>query len=94
MPVGVYIRENETFTNHEIDIQKDDTIYIYSDGYIDQFGGKEGRKFLTKYFKLLLLDIQEEEMPRQRRILKENLMEWLDGKYEQLDDILVLGIKF
>jgi len=93
MPVGIYIKENESFTNHSIDIQKGDSIYIFSDGYIDQFGGVEGRKFLTKYFKKLILSIQEKPMEEQKNILEETLKEWLGGIYEQLDDILVIGIK-
>lgn len=93
MPVGIYIKENDSFTNHSIDIQKGDTLYVFSDGFIDQFGGSEGRKFLTKYFKKLLLSVQDKPMEEQKDIIENTLNDWLGYNYKQLDDILVIGIK-
>ena len=92
MPIGIYIKEKESFTNHEIDIQKNDTFYIFSDGYSDQFGGPDGRKFKTKEFKKLLLSIHKKPLIEQKEILNKKIDNW-KGDYDQLDDIIVLGIR-
>ena len=89
----------KSFTNHELTLQKDDTIYMFSDGYVDQYGGEQGKKFMAARFKQLLLDIQDRIMFDQKDILEHTLDEWmgLTGKYEkqyeQIDDILVMGIR-
>ncbi len=92
MPIGIHIKEKDSFTIHEIDLQKGDTFYIFSDGYPDQFGGDKGRKFKTKSFKELLLNIQKFPMDRQKNILHDKTMEWR-GDIEQVDDIIVIGIR-
>jgi len=92
MPVGVHINEKESFTLREIQIQKNDCIYMFSDGYVDQFGGNSNRKFMAKNFKELLLKISEKEMSEQRTILDDTIDQWI-GPYDQLDDILVMGIR-
>ena len=80
------------FTNHEIELQKGDTIYIFSDGYQDQFGGSKGKKFMIKRFKELLLSIHEKPMVEQREILSSTINDW-KGNVEQVDDILVIGVR-
>ncbi len=92
MPIGIHFREKESFTNNKLKIKKNDRIYLFSDGYYDQFGGKRGRKFLKKNFKKLLKSIYEKKMEEQKIILKETLNNWKKN-YEQIDDILVLGIE-
>jgi serine phosphatase RsbU (regulator of sigma subunit)/uncharacterized protein HemY len=92
MPIGIYIREKESFTNNEIKLEKGDTFYIFSDGYADQFGGEKGGKFKTKAFKQLLADIQSKSMEEQHEILNKTIDEWR-GDIEQIDDIIVLGIR-
>ncbi len=92
MPIGIHFREKESFTNNKLKIKKNDKIYLFSDGYYDQFGGKRGRKFLKKNFKKLLKSIYEKKMEEQKIILKETLNNWKKN-YEQIDDILVLGIE-
>jgi serine phosphatase RsbU (regulator of sigma subunit) len=92
MPIGVHDRLNVPFTNHVIDLQKNDSVYILSDGYIDQFGGTQGKKFMAKRFKQLLLDIQVYNMPEQREFLDKTIVEWR-GDIDQIDDIMVLGFK-
>ncbi len=92
MPIGIYIKEKESFTNNEIDLKKGDTFYIFSDGYVDQFGGEDGSKFKTKNFKQLLLEIHQKPMAEQREILDKRVDEWR-GKWEQVDDIIVLGVR-
>ncbi len=92
MPIGIYIREKESFTLHEIDLQKGDTFYIFSDGFVDQFGGENGGKFKAKPFKKLLLSIQEQSMQEQYLTLDRTMTEWR-GEMEQIDDIIVIGVR-
>ena len=92
MPIGIYVKEKESFTNNEIDLQKGDVFYISSDGYQDQFGGDRGMKFKTKNYKQLLLEIHQKPMAEQREILNTRIDEWR-GKWEQVDDIIILGIR-
>ena len=80
------------FTSHTFDISIPTTFYIYSDGYQDQFGGKEGKKFMKKRLRELLGEISTQPMPKQKQILEATLDNWMDG-HEQIDDILVMGIE-
>ena len=91
-PVSIYLKEAE-FTHQKIEVQKDDCIYIFSDGYIDQFGGNHGDKFKSKRFKELLIEISDQPMSEQKIILEHMLEEWMHDKYAQLDDILVFGVR-
>ncbi|PKP11655.1 MAG: hypothetical protein CVU09_02145 [Bacteroidetes bacterium HGW-Bacteroidetes-4] len=92
MPIGIYIREKESFTNNEIELQPGDTFYIFSDGYADQFGGPTGGKFKSKPFKELLLSIQDKSMEEQREILNTTIDQWR-GEIDQIDDIIVMGVR-
>lgn len=92
MPIGIYIKEKDSFTNNEIDLQKGDVFYLFSDGFQDQFGGEDGSKFKTKNFKKLLLEIHQKPMAQQREILDKRIDEWR-GKWEQVDDIIVMGVR-
>lgn len=91
MPIGIFMT-HEPFTNQTIDVKPGDTLYIFSDGYVDQFGGEEGKKFKAKPFKDLLISIQDKSMEEQREILDTTIEEWKDG-YSQIDDILIIGIR-
>ena len=92
MPVAIHKNADKSFTNHELDIKKDDIIYMFSDGYPDQIGGEKGRKFMSRKFKQLLLEIHQKPMEEQKQILNQKFEEWKNG-YQQLDDILVIGAK-
>jgi len=92
MPVGVYVRELESFSNKEVTLKTGDCLYFYTDGYYDQFGGKNGRKFLSGNFKKMLLKIQDKTLPEQKIILEKTLASW-KGDNNQVDDITVLGIR-
>ncbi len=92
MPIGISIKSTQPFTNNEIDIVKGSSLYIFSDGYVDQFGGPQGKKFMSRAFKKLILEIQDKTMKEQGRILNEKFEEW-KGELDQVDDILVIGIK-
>jgi serine phosphatase RsbU (regulator of sigma subunit) len=90
-PIGMYERM-EPFTLHETIVNKGDTIYMFSDGYADQFGGREGEKFKTKALKELLLHIQGNTMREQQAILLNVFNDWKNG-IEQVDDVCVIGIR-
>jgi len=91
MPIGIYTQLTP-FENIEIDIQEGDSIYSFSDGYIDQFGGPKGKKFMIKRMKQLLVNINHLPMSEQHKMLDKTLLEW-QGEEEQIDDILVIGYK-
>jgi len=93
MPVGVNAIEEDSFTNHSISLITGDQVYIFSDGFADQFGGPRDRKFKYGPFKNLLTEISTLEMHEQKKMLKKELYAW-KGDKEQVDDILVFGIKF
>jgi len=91
MPVALHEQMLE-FESRELELSKDDKLYIFSDGFVDQFGGPKGKKFMKKRFKETLLKIYELPMQRQREELNRVFEEW-KGENEQLDDVLVIGIK-
>ncbi len=92
MPIGISPRMNEKFTLFDWDLERGISYYLFSDGYIDQFGGPDGRKFMKKNFKRLILEIQDYPMNKQKEILEQNLKSWM-GQTPQIDDILVMGIR-
>ncbi|MBN4051177.1 tetratricopeptide repeat protein [bacterium AH-315-M05] len=91
-PVGFHMGEQTPFTNHEIQLKKGDTIYIFSDGYQDQFGGSRGKKYMSKRFRQLFIDVQTMNMDEQKEHLDKTIEEW-KGDREQVDDILVIGVR-
>ena len=92
MPLGYYQGKFKAFTNKEIELEFGDVIYLFSDGFVDQKGGKEGKKFLSKNFRELLLQIHDEPLREQKSILDKTITEWI-GKNSQIDDILVMGFR-
>lgn len=91
VPIGYY-EINENFTLHETVIEKNDTIYLFSDGINDQFGGPNTKRFMLKQLKKTLLENHNESMLSQKEIITEELNTW-KGELDQTDDILVLGIR-
>jgi tetratricopeptide (TPR) repeat protein len=90
-PIGKYT-DPKPFTTHEIEVKKGDSIYIFTDGYVDQFGGEKGKKFKSSNFRELLLSIQDKSMSAQREILNDKFESW-KSNIEQNDDVSVIGIK-
>ncbi|MCC7514332.1 MAG: SpoIIE family protein phosphatase, partial [Bacteroidia bacterium] len=86
------IKHNNQFTNHQIKIQQKDTIYLFSDGYADQFGGEQGKKLMTKKLKEILVSIQHLGMSEQKVYLQNYFNAW-KGNHEQVDDVLIIGIR-
>lgn len=95
MPIGYYVNQTEHFTTHDIQTQQGDCIYMFSDGYVDQFGMVKGRKkkFLIKRFRDYLLEIHHQPLEVQKQMLDDNLTAWR-GDIKQLDDVLVIGVRF
>ncbi len=91
-PVAIYIRE-KPFETHEIKIQPGDTIYLSSDGFYDQPGGAEGKKYLRKRFKEFLLKIWNYPMEEQEKLFEQEFETWKNG-HKQLDDVCVMGTRF
>ena len=92
MPIGIYHIEKESFTNHNIDIQNGDVFYLFSDGFIDQFGGTENKRYTSRQFKDLLKKIHNKPMPEQKAILNKTVTNWMDNE-EQVDDITIVGFR-
>jgi serine phosphatase RsbU (regulator of sigma subunit)/ligand-binding sensor domain-containing protein len=93
-PIGGFQEEEEVrvFNTNEIQLKKGDLFYVFSDGYADQFGGPEGKKFMVKRLKELLIKISPYDMDYQYNEVVNNFLEWL-GTGEQIDDILVIGVR-
>ncbi|TAH30120.1 MAG: PAS domain S-box protein [Cytophagales bacterium] len=94
-PIGGNFKFNrpKIFTQHDIYLEEGDTIYIFSDGYHDQFGGEDNRKYMTKQFKEYLGKIQGYSLTTQRDLLEQEFLNW-KGDNKQMDDILVIGLRF
>lgn len=91
-PIGYHSGAPSPFTLHRIELQKGDTLYIFSDGFADQFGGPKGKKFKYKQLQEVLLSVQQKPMLRQEEILLDHFQRWT-GNLEQVDDVLVIGIR-
>jgi len=89
---GHYGLMNLTYSDTELNLQKDDIFYIFSDGYADQFRDGDKKKFTTKRLKALVTEITHDDMEMQRHKLNQNFEAWR-GIGEQIDDILILGVK-
>ena len=92
MPIGIYDDVENSFTNKEMILKKEDIVYLFTDGYVDQIGGANRKTFKTSKFKELLLDVCRLTMNEQKQALERKIEEW-KGDLEQIDDILVIGIK-
>lgn len=91
MPIGIHVTSITPFTNQSVEIRKDDYLYLFSDGYADQFGGPNGKKYMYKPFQDLLLKHHEKPMELQKEILDDTFGKWKNER-EQVDDVLVIGI--
>ena len=84
--------EGKVFSNNDLSLAKGDTLYMFTDGFVDQFGGEKGKKFMAKRFQELLLSIQDKPLKEQRDILESTIDKW-KSNIEQVDDILVIGVR-
>ncbi|MBI5219880.1 MAG: tetratricopeptide repeat protein [Bacteroidia bacterium] len=92
MPIGIHDMADKPFTNVEITYQKEDCLYLFSDGLADQFGGDKGKKYLYRRLKEFCLSVHQKPMAEQHDLFVQEFVSWR-GKYEQIDDQLVMGIK-
>jgi serine phosphatase RsbU (regulator of sigma subunit) len=93
MPIGVAAEEEVSFKNHILELSKGDTVYLFTDGYVDQFGGNSGKKFKYRPFRNLLLNICSYSMEVQKELLLKNFTDW-KGNHPQLDDITLFGFRY
>ena len=92
MPIGINLDFNRDFEDFELDLNKGDSVYLFSDGYADQFGGPNNKKFRYKQFQEKLLEIHKKSMSEQKEILNKTFINW-KGKFPQIDDVLIVGYK-
>jgi Serine phosphatase RsbU, regulator of sigma subunit len=92
MPIGIHYGEAESFTNYEVSVSKGDTIYLFSDGLYDQFGGPEGSKYKKSNLKKLLSEIYYRPMVEQRNIIETEFANW-KGSGDQIDDVTIIGVR-
>lgn len=90
--IGSFDLNGATLTEHRIELRPNDMVYVFSDGYADQFGGPKGKKFLYRRFRELLVEISSQPTDRQRMLLHDAFNAWR-GAHEQVDDILVMGVR-
>lgn len=90
-PIGKYLH-SESFKTHTVNLNEGDTIYLFSDGYPDQFGGKDGKKFKTKNLKKLLVSLTDKAIPQQKESLITFFDQWKES-LEQVDDVCFMGVK-
>jgi len=99
MPIGIYEDDGgKTFITHDVQLEDGDSVYIYSDGFVDQFGGPKGKKFMGKRFRAALIEAQSLSMEEQGVMLDKLIEDWRTnpsqpgGESEQMDDILIVGV--
>lgn len=92
LAIGGFTEEQQEFEQHQVTLKKGDTIYLFSDGYADQFGGVKKKKLMTGKFKDIIMNVQTLGLQDQKEYLDNFITGWMDG-LEQVDDILVIGIK-
>lgn len=92
MPIGIHLNFERPFASNELDVKKGDLVYLFSDGFADQFGGPRNKKFRYKQFQELLIEIHTKPLSKQKEILRKTYLDWM-GEYDQVDDVLVLGYK-
>ncbi len=90
--IASFTKTNFVYEGHELQLASNDLIYLTSDGYPDQFGGENGKKFMTKNLKKLISSIKSLPITNQEETVKNIINQWMKG-YEQVDDLLVIGIK-
>jgi serine phosphatase RsbU (regulator of sigma subunit)/HAMP domain-containing protein len=94
MSIGSFVADDlNKYQNHSIQLTKGDSIYITTDGYCDQFGGPKGKKFMAARFRDLLINIQKKSMEEQSDLLNRTIEDWRNRE-EQVDDILVIGVRY
>jgi serine phosphatase RsbU (regulator of sigma subunit)/Tfp pilus assembly protein PilF len=92
MPVGKHDKEKQSFTEHEVNLQSGDLVYLFTDGFADQFGGPKGKKFMYKQLQQLFISIANRKAEEQKTELDRAFEEW-KGELEQVDDVCIIGVR-
>ncbi len=92
MPIGVYVDQAPQFSDFTFKYYANDRLYLFSDGYVDQFGFNMKSKYLISRFRNLLIDLQSKSLPEQKEVLEFEYLQWKD-KLDQMDDVLVVGVQ-
>jgi serine phosphatase RsbU (regulator of sigma subunit) len=92
MPIGIYEQEDIPFSYKKVLFEENDIVYLFTDGYVDQLGGAQRKTFRSENFKKLLIDIHNLPLNEQKKALEKNFEIW-KGEHDQVDDILVMGIR-
>ncbi len=92
MPVGIGAEEELSFSNHQYELDANDTLYLFSDGFVDQFGGAAGKKFKYESFRKLLVEISQLPLHQQEKSIRQTFDNW-KGNHPQVDDVLVFGFR-
>jgi phosphoserine phosphatase RsbU/P len=92
IPIGIHVNFTEPFTAHDLKLGKGDMVYLFSDGYADQFGGPDNQKFRYKHLQELFVQVHQKPLKEQEKIIENTFIDWL-GQNSQIDDIMVLGIR-
>jgi serine phosphatase RsbU (regulator of sigma subunit)/ligand-binding sensor domain-containing protein len=90
--IASFTKPNFKYDGHEFQLSAGDLVYITSDGFPDQFGGPDGKKFMSKSMKKLILSIRNNSIPEQEKTIRDTINQWMDG-YEQVDDLLVIAFR-
>ena len=94
MPIGKHIHDQKEFSTIEVQLQKGDVIYTFTDGFQDQFGGENGKKYMIKRMKNYILSIQDVTMEEQKELLNKEFEQWMQvGNTKQIDDVCIVGVK-
>ena len=93
MPIGMCPDEEHSFTNKTVQLEQGDCVYIFSDGFPDQFGGLNEEKYKYYRFRELLLKVQPHPMQKQQELIKKAFLKW-KGDMKQVDDVMVIGVRF
>jgi serine phosphatase RsbU (regulator of sigma subunit) len=91
---GSQFEDVRRFTPHSLQLQPGDTFYLFTDGFQDQFGGPDGRKYMTKKFRALLASCSTQPIGQQRDFLEQEFLAWLGDTHAQVDDVLVIGVQW
>ncbi len=92
MPIGIHVHSERSFSNHVLKLKKNDTLYLFTDGYADQFGGPYQKKFKPKKLRELFQNISQKSMNKQKSIIEQEFNHWIKD-IPQIDDILIIGIR-
>ena len=91
-PIGIYSGKLKSFKKNKVKVKEGDMLYLFSDGFHDQFGGEKGKKYMSGKFYKFLLSISKENTEKQSKLIENEFERW-KGAFEQIDDVCVMGVR-